>query len=746
MTATSRAGTAGGYRLAAALYVLAGCLAVAQATPPGEAITTQFLVPGTTVDAQASPAVASDAVGNHVVVWESVAGSGWTLRARCYDSTGTARGAEFTIPTGTGMSDRVPAVAMSGGGSFLVAWQRAGLPDPILGSNPLGHRIKARRFNADCSAQTGEFDVSLLPSDSDRHPAVAMSPTGAAVVAWEALSNFNHEVRARRLDPLGMPQGSDLSVDTQGGAQPAVGVNGAGGFVIAWSNQTSIKAQRYAADGSALGGAITVRASTNYETAPAIAVVPDGRFHLAWQRLANAPGQQSAILARSYSAAGAALNSAFVVHSSTARQWQPSIAVDAFGNPGIAWQQSGASSEEIMLKRFDSALGTLGATVAVTTPARYRSVASLASDADGDLVVAWSSLDEDGSGLGIYARRFAGYRAVDTKLTKTSSDPQPRMNSGFRYNLRVDNLTPATTPTGIAVIDSAIGAAARLRITDTLAPALSYSSHDSSDGQWTCQALDQTVTCTRNGSLLPGGSSTVSLNVSAAVEGPLGNTAALSTRSAESALADNSSTVNINVLPPFDTDPDPFSFPAVTGAAPNTDLLSVIWKVLGIDAPAAISISGDPSARYNINGGALTSAPGQVIQGDRVRLRLTSSPIAGQTRTATVKIGNVSSTFSVTTLPVYEFTDVTAAPHNTTVLSNTLRVYGISGSVGISVSGQPSASYNINGGPWTSAPGTVNFDDRVRLRMVSGSGGNETRSMTVTIGASSDIWNVTTAP
>jgi hypothetical protein len=96
----------------------------------------------------------------------------------------------------------------------------------------------------------------------------------------------------------------------------------------------------------------------------------------------------------------------------------------------------------------------------------------------------------------------------------------------------------------------------------------------------------------------------------------------------------------------LDTVPDAFSFDPVANATVTTLVSSNAITVQGINSPAAISIS---SGEYAINGGAFTSDPGTVNNGDSVVVRLFSSDNPSATTTATLTIGGISATFSVAT-------------------------------------------------------------------------------------------------
>lgn len=97
-----------------------------------------------------------------------------------------------------------------------------------------------------------------------------------------------------------------------------------------------------------------------------------------------------------------------------------------------------------------------------------------------------------------------------------------------------------------------------------------------------------------------------------------------------------------------DTTPDPFTFADQTSVALSTLKISNTITVSGINASASISITG---GEYSINGGSFISSAGTVNNGNTVRVRLTSSSSYYTTTNATLTIGGVSDTFSVTLNP-----------------------------------------------------------------------------------------------
>ena len=195
-----------------------------------------------------------------------------------------------------------------------------------------------------------------------------------------------------------------------------------------------------------------------------------------------------------------------------------------------------------------------------------------------------------------------------------------------------------------------------------------------------------------------------------------------------------------------DSIPNPFTFTDRTNVALSTEYKSNAITVSGINVSTPISITG---GTYSINGGTYTSASSTVTLGNTVKVRKVSAGTYSTTKSATLTIGGVSDTFSVTTManPVdttpdaFHFTDRTDVALNTEYKSNAITVAGINAAAPISITG---GTYAINGGTYTSASGTVSLGNTIKVRKVSSSSYSTTKSATLTIGGVSDTFSVTT--
>ncbi|WP_374346914.1 WD40/YVTN/BNR-like repeat-containing protein [Chitinimonas sp.] len=98
------------------------------------------------------------------------------------------------------------------------------------------------------------------------------------------------------------------------------------------------------------------------------------------------------------------------------------------------------------------------------------------------------------------------------------------------------------------------------------------------------------------------------------------------------------------------------SIPAIKDVPLSTVILSDEITITGLLAPTAVSISG---GEYQINGGAFTNSAGTVVNGSRLRLRLTSSSSFSTATTANLTVGGKNYAFTVTTIKQTVLTSVT---------------------------------------------------------------------------------------
>ncbi len=141
-----------------------------------------------------------------------------------------------------------------------------------------------------------------------------------------------------------------------------------------------------------------------------------------------------------------------------------------------------------------------------------------------------------------------------------------------------------------------------------------------------------------------------------------------------------------------DSVPDAFSFTDSTGARGEV-VESDVVTITGIDTPAAVTI-GITGGEYSIDGGAYTSSPGSISNGQTLQLRTTASMTDGALASVLVTVGGVSDTWTVAT------TDIAPAVQSIIVRSDGRQVaLGLSEDCNFGAGGSGGFTINMSGGP-----------------------------------------------
>ena len=127
---------------------------------------------------------------------------------------------------------------------------------------------------------------------------------------------------------------------------PEVAVNNSGASVVVWQEDETqaVFAQRFAADGSAVGEPIRVdaRPDNRRDLAPDVALADDGRFVVVWQRVnAGLPEGPTQNFIRRFAANGTPLAAAQALDQAGPFQLigVPSLAGDGSGNHAVVWSR-----------------------------------------------------------------------------------------------------------------------------------------------------------------------------------------------------------------------------------------------------------------------------------------------------------------------------------------------------------------------------------------------------------------------
>ena len=298
-------------------------------------------------------------------------------------SAQTPLGSEFQVNVYTTGSQWGPAVAAEANGNFVVVW----------GNGSPSSDLRQRRFASDGSPLGGETAIPSTDVGSPKSPAVAAASDGTFVVVWHDYYYGPQTIRGHLFASDGSALGSWFLVSNQGYdlADPAVGMDDGGGFVVAWSRYGDIAARRFDSGGTALGSRLSVNTyTTGQQGNPSIAVEADGDFLVVWDRDQPDSGWDVPIVARRYASDGSPSGAEFEV--SAYPQWPktPVVAQDPNGDFVVAWSDSGYSAYYWIRGRRVSSNGTaLGTDFNISTASDYAYDPSISAGGGGQFLVVW---------------------------------------------------------------------------------------------------------------------------------------------------------------------------------------------------------------------------------------------------------------------------------------------------------------------------------------------------------------------
>ncbi len=302
----------------------------------------------------------------------------------------------------SGMQHAATAAPLADGG-YAIAWMYPAEANNLVAS--------VRVFNADGTPRSNDILLEEGGLGSP-YPTIAGLADGGFVVAWYALGHPEDDggygVYGQRYDAAGVPVGSEFAVANSAAfyeTNPSVIGLADGGFAVAWYQELS--AGGFPTDNGvwlstydAAGELVTTVHVANQE-APSIATLADGAIVVAY----GEGDVAASVLETDGTPRGAPVS----LSGGVGLNIFPSVAGLAGGGYVTTWAHytGGASNYDVWARVVDDS-GNAGPTFEVTTSMDLSSQhgAQVTALADGSFVIAWTSLGEDGSGLGVYARHY----------------------------------------------------------------------------------------------------------------------------------------------------------------------------------------------------------------------------------------------------------------------------------------------------------------------------------------------------
>ena len=318
-------------------------------------------------------------------------------------------------------------VATDSQGRFLIAWTTSPTFD-------LEQDAYLQLFNADGSTAGAEIRANTYTAERQELPSVAFLAGGGFVVVWRSVGQTGpgSGIFAQRFAPTGTQVGLEFRVNTTTASErfnPSVAAFADGTFVVTWQayngdgNGQGILARRFNADGSGIGNEFVINSYTAGEQSGAsVAPLDNGRFVVVWSSGwptgTGQDGSSFGVFGSQFKANGTLDGTEFQINQYTPDfQYSLSVAGMSDGRFVATWWSGclpsftcgtgqDGSGRGVYARRFNAdGLGSSEFRVNNFTTGDQDGSA-VAMFANGSFVVVWQSAAQDGSGLGMYGQRF----------------------------------------------------------------------------------------------------------------------------------------------------------------------------------------------------------------------------------------------------------------------------------------------------------------------------------------------------
>jgi hypothetical protein len=293
--------------------------------------------------------------------------------------------------------------------------------DPDAGSAEIEITLTITNGTVTIAGPSDPVDVNTETTSTQTTPRVARDLAGNTVVVWASQDQDadGFGIFAQLYDTAGNPVGGEFQVHTQewgDQSEPAIAMAANGDFVVVWQSMDQdgdswgVYGQRFDASGVAQGAEFQVHTQTANEQMNADVAMDDaGNFIVVWQSMGQ-DGDGAGVYAQRFDAGGAAQGGEIAVTTETSLdQSEPAVAMDSNGDFVVVWQSLDQDGDSwgIFGQRFDATGAAQGSEFAVNTEtAKDQTGADVAMDDVGNFVVTWQSFDQDGGGWGVFAQRY----------------------------------------------------------------------------------------------------------------------------------------------------------------------------------------------------------------------------------------------------------------------------------------------------------------------------------------------------
>ena len=358
---------------------------------------------------QWSPSVAMETNGDFVVVWEDYREAHDDIFFQRGNISEGKQGANQKVHKSATVDNQwAPAVAMDADGRFVIVWEGEREDDVIIfrqDFNPTG-----------LSVENSEAIENSFEPEGQWSPCVTMNASGQSVIAWEDWRNCNQDIYCQRYEPHGIKQGDNIKVNDDVGSahqlHPALATNDSGQIVIAWEDSRNcdwdVYYSLYSKAGTVLISNERVNDDEGVETQwdPSVAMDKDGNFVIAWEDQRDG---FSDIFFQRFDATGTRQGGNIQVDAvpDDTNQDQPVAMMNRHGDFILAWDDGRNENWDIFARAYDSFGNAKGGSWRVNDDeiaGNFQGYCAGAMNKDGAFVISWWD-ERDGWG-DVYFQSF----------------------------------------------------------------------------------------------------------------------------------------------------------------------------------------------------------------------------------------------------------------------------------------------------------------------------------------------------
>ncbi len=386
---------------------------------------TEYAIIGSLPGDQVFPDAALTTNGGFVV-WQdnTTDGSGWGVSAQRLDSTLSGTLSTFRVNVQGTNDQQNPRVAMFKNGGAAFVWQ---------GGKKGFQQIYARFLTPTNTWLTTNDVLVNSPSTTNVSYSYTTNITTSVRTSWNA--THTKKITTTNTTTTVAKVGTNVTLSGSFRVNPAVATLANSNVVLVWasfdqagsSSLLDVYGQMFTPAGKKVGGEFLINQFTAYnQRSPAVAALKNGGFVVAWvseqerssfnlSGIDNTNGSLPAVVglpsvdvyARFYNSNGVAQGNEFLVNTDNKSCSNPGVAVASDGKFMVTWAARDASNLtngwDIYARAFSSA-GVGGATVQVNSYVYGDQYAPRISAIDGDYLIVWTSLGQDGSREGVFGQ------------------------------------------------------------------------------------------------------------------------------------------------------------------------------------------------------------------------------------------------------------------------------------------------------------------------------------------------------